>query len=117
VQMARQSAKFKVTLKYCGSCNPYVDLTRIARHVVGLIERHEEFEKVPPFEKDITVAVILCGCHRACGNKQDVRPRSEQYLVVAGESFMGQYVSEGNLPIVVCQRFLEILEKLRNEAL
>lgn len=115
--MTSQSAKFKIALKYCGSCNPYVDLKRIAGHLVSVIEKQKDCQKVSQVEQDITVAVILCGCHRACGNKEGVRPRAEQYLVIAGESFMGQYVPEEKLPVVVGDRFLEILGKLRGEDL
>lgn len=42
---------------------------------------------MPLCEDDIDMVVILCGCTRVCGNKEEVRARVKRSLVVAVESF------------------------------
>jgi hypothetical protein len=99
----------KVALKYCGSCNPYVDLTRIARHLVNLAGKHGDFQLVPMSEDDIDVVAILCGCPRACGNKAEVRSKAAKSLLTAGESVNGRHVPEAQLPSAVEQELIKIL--------
>jgi len=112
--MVRQNPKYKIALKYCGTCNPYIDVTRIARHLFNVIKEKDELKLVPISEKDISIIVILCGCFRACGNKEDVRNKSDKYLLIAGESLMGEYIAEKSLPSSLDERLIEILEELRS---
>ena len=107
--MSKDSGKVKVALKYCGSCNPHVDLSRIACHLVKVAEEWGDFQLVPLSEDDIDVVVILCGCPRACGNKEEVRARAKRSLVVAGESLCGRVVSEACLLSAVEQEIHKIL--------
>jgi sulfite reductase beta subunit-like hemoprotein len=102
--------KFKVALKYCGSCNPRVDLRRIARHLAEAAEKRGDFKLVPISESDIDVTVILCGCPRACGNKEEVRAGAKRYLVTAGESVNRRAVLEAELPLVVECELRKILD-------
>ena len=107
--MTRHGRKARIALKYCGSCNPLVDLTRIARHVTELAEQRKDLEMVPASEEKIDLVVILCGCPRACGNKEEVRARAEQSLVIAGESLEGRHVPEKRLPEATAQALVETL--------
>jgi len=99
-----------VALKYCGSCNPHVGLTRIARHLAKVAEERGDFQLVPLSEDGINVVVILCGCPRACGNKAEVRARANQSLLTAGESINGRHVPEAHLPSAVEQELSKILD-------
>ena len=108
--MSKNSRKVKVALKYCGSCNPYVDLSRIARHLAKVSEERGDFRLVPLSADDIDVVVILCGCPRACGNKEDVRARAKRSLVVAGESLGGRSVPEACLLSTVVHQLSKILD-------
>lgn len=110
--MSQHSRKVRVALKYCGSCNPYVDLPRIARHLAQVAEQRGDFQLVPLSENGISVVVILCGCPRACGNKEEVRTRAKQSLVVAGESLGGEPVPERCLPTAVEEEIVKIIEQL-----
>jgi hypothetical protein len=107
--VSKNSRKVKVALKYCGSCNPYVDLTRIARHLTKVAEERGDFQLVPLTEDGIDAVVILCGCPRACGNKAEVRARASQSLLTAGESINGMHVPEAHLPSAVEQELIKIL--------
>ena len=108
--MTRHARKARIALKYCGSCNPLVDLTRVARHVTRMADKRGEFELVPVSGEKIDIVVILCGCHRACGNKEEVRARAKQSLVIAGESLEGRPVPEKCLPVATEQALVKTLE-------
>ncbi|MGD0352064.1 MAG: hypothetical protein ABSB38_00955 [Dehalococcoidia bacterium] len=107
--MSKNSRKVKVALKYCGSCNPRVDLSRIARHLAKVAEERGDFQLVP-LSENIDVVVILCGCPRACGNKEEVRARAKRSLLTAGESVNRRAVPEAQLPTVVEQELDKILD-------
>jgi len=108
--VSKNSRQVKVALKYCGSCNPRVDLSRIARHLAKVAEERGDFQIVPLSENDIDVVVILCGCPRACGNKEEVRARAKRSLFTAGESVNRQAVPETQLPMAVEQELVKILD-------
>jgi sulfite reductase beta subunit-like hemoprotein len=107
--VSKKSRQVKVALKYCGSCNPRVDLSRIARHLAKVAEERGDFQLVP-LSENIDVVVILCGCPRACGNKEEVRARAKRSLVTAGESVNRRAVPETQLPTVVEQELDKILD-------
>ena len=109
-ELSQNNRKVKVALKYCGSCNPHVDLARIARHLAKLAEERRDFQLAPLSETNIDLVVILCGCPRACGNKMDVKARAKQSLIIAGESLDGKAVSEARLPSAVEQELIKILD-------
>lgn len=79
--MATLNPIMKVALKYCGSCNPQVDLASIGRYLAEIVARQPDFELAPLSANDVDVVVILCGCPRACGNKPEVRARAKRYLL------------------------------------
>jgi hypothetical protein len=108
--VSKKNPKVKVALKYCGSCNPRVDLSRIARHLARVAEEQGDFQLVPLSENDVDVMVILCGCPRACGNKEEVRARAKRSLFTAGESVNRRAVPETQLPIAVEQELSKILD-------
>ncbi|MCJ7654958.1 MAG: hypothetical protein MUO97_06610 [Dehalococcoidia bacterium] len=108
--MPKNSRKVKVALKYCGSCNPHVDLTRIARHLAKVAETRGDFQLVPLPENGIDVVVILCGCPRACGNKPEVRARAAKIILTAGESINVRHVPEAQLPSTLEQELIKILD-------
>lgn len=69
-----------------------------------------DFELVSLSEKNIDVVIILCGCLRACGDKEEVRAKARQSLVIAGEYFNGTSVAETYLPAAVEQELTRILQ-------
>jgi sulfite reductase beta subunit-like hemoprotein len=107
--VSKNNRRARVALKYCGSCNPRVDLSRIARHLAKVAEEHGDFELIPLSENDIDVVVILCGCPRACGDKDEVRSRAKHNLVVCGEAVSRVAVPENELPLTVEKELIEIL--------
>jgi len=112
-KLLQQSPKVKVALKYCGSCNPYVDLSRIAHHLAQVADKRQDFKLVPFSEDDIAIIVILCGCPRACGDKEEVRAKARYCLVIAGESLERKSVPEKCLPTAVERELVKILGHMK----
>jgi len=75
-------------------------------------DRRGDFELVPLSERGIAIVVILCGCPRACGDKEEVRARARQSLIIAGESLGGESVSEKYLSATAERQLVKILEHL-----
>ena len=96
--MADRSNPTKVAIKYCGCCNPHVELSKIAHHLVDMAETDADLTLIPFSENTIDIVVILCGCPRACGNKEEVKERAKHHLLVTGENIDGKAVHEENLP-------------------
>jgi sulfite reductase beta subunit-like hemoprotein len=109
--VSKKNRLFKVALKYCGSCNPRVDLRRIASYLTRRAEERGDFQLVPPSDESIDVVVILCGCPRACGNKEGVKARAKRSLVTAGESVNRQPVPESELPQLAERELDKILKE------
>lgn len=86
-----------------------MDLTGIARHLARVSELRGDFRLVPLSEEDIDVVVVLCGCLRACGNKEEVRTRAKHNIVIAGGSLGGRAVSEECLPSDIEKELTSIL--------
>ncbi len=94
--------RFRIGRKYCGSCNPQVDLPRVAAHLARVAASHG-FEVVltASGETDFDILVLLCGCRRACATKTEVARKSARNLVVAGGTLKGQPIAEADLPAAV----------------
>jgi len=103
--------KPRVALKYCGSCNPYIDFATLKTR---LIELQEElgFELAPFFETEIDVVVILCGCPRACANREEVRAVAKKSLVVSGYNIAGKPAPEEGLSAALKIELAAVLDSL-----
>lgn len=112
--MSRRSRKVKVALKYCGSCNPFVNLPRIARHLAQLAGQRGDFQLVPLSEGGVDVLVILCGCPRACGDKEEFKAGAKHSLLIAGESLGRRPVPEKCLPLALEKELIKILEQMKD---
>ena len=110
--MAQHNQPIKTAIKYCGCCNPQVDLSKIAHHLADMAETGVDFVLVPLSEDSIDIVVILSGCPRACGNKEEVKARASQHLIVAGESLNGKAIREEHLPAALQQQLEDIYNHL-----
>jgi len=96
--------KLNVTLKYCGSCNPLIDPFQVGSRLKEAILNEPGLKLVAPDDKSIDVVVILCGCPRACGNKESIRRLAKNSIVVAGASVDQVPMAEKELPAQVMQK-------------
>jgi len=74
-------------------------------------QTRDDFVLVPPSEDKVDVVVILCGCPRACGNKEEFKARAKHHLLIAGESTKGSDVPETHLSTVVQRELQNILNR------
>ncbi len=96
--------KLKATLKYCGSCNPLIDLIQIGNKLKETIENAPELQLVSPDDDHIDVVVILCGCPRMCGNKESFRRLAKNFIVIAGGMVDLMPTAEKDIPEQVMQK-------------
>ena len=99
-------SKIRVSLKYCGSCNPLIDLSQIGNELTEAIRKEDNLIVVSPESNDIDIIVILCGCARACGNKAEIGARARRSIVVAGEAL-------DMMPLGAKDISLAVLKKLK----
>jgi len=52
----------------------------------------------------VDTVVILCGCPRACGNKEEIRARATRSIVVAGETVDMRPVAEKDISSVIIKK-------------
>ncbi len=104
------SRDIKIALKYCGCCNPQVDLSRIARYLSEVIQGRGGLQLLPLAEENLDVVVILCGCPRSCGGKAEVKARAKRSLTVAGASVDGRPVPQAELLAAVGRELIKILD-------
>jgi len=98
----------RIALKYCGACNPEVDLSRIGRSLVELINE-QGWQMVDPGEvTESDVLVLLCGCPRTCIDKEELRRLTRRVIVVAGKRLGWRPVSEEELPRAIISAVQEL---------
>ena len=98
----------RVALKYCGACNPEVDLARIGCLVAELVQQ-QGWQVVTPGENaGADVLVLLCGCPRTCIDKEEIRRQVSRVVVVAGKRLGWRPVKEEDLPRAVLGAIQEL---------
>jgi hypothetical protein len=90
-----------IALKYCGSCNPEIDLSSLAGQVRNLTSAREYIQFVPFATAGLDLLVILCGCRRACADKEENKSQAKRHLIIAGESLDGSPRSEKQLASLI----------------
>lgn len=98
--------KPNVALKFCGCCNPGVNLSKIVRHLQNIADERQNFQLLTASPESVDVIVILCGCSRACADREDVKTKGLASIVVAGESVDGEPVFESVLPSVIEKKLM-----------
>lgn len=97
-----------MALKYCGSCNPLINLSQIGYDLLTAIEKEDDLVFVSPESTDINTLVILCGCARACGNLIETRARAKRSIVVAGETIDMTPVAEINISGTLTEKLRKV---------
>ena len=90
-----QGITVKVAIKYCGSCNPRINLARLGQRLAALAEA-EGVALVSP-EGEMDAIVILNGCRVACADQDEVRRLARRAVVVSETSVNGLEVAEADL--------------------
>ena len=50
---------------------------------------------------DIDILIILCGCPRACADREEIKSQAKHSFVIAGEGLHGSSVPEKDLAAVL----------------
>lgn len=97
-----------MALKYCGSCNPLINLSRVGGDLLTAIGKEDDLVIVSPESNGINTMVILCGCARACGNKIETRAKAKRSILVAGETIDMTPVAEINISGTLTEKLRKV---------
>jgi hypothetical protein len=106
--MPQSKIRARVALKYCGSCNPFIDPSRLGGHLKEVAAGYG-FELVSPDAPHPDILVIISGCNRACVIKPELLELAPKRLIVAGETVNGRPVPEKDLPAALEKELLRLL--------
>ena len=93
----------RIALKYCGSCNPEVDLARVGRSVTELVQQQGWLSVTLGEGADADILVLLCGCPRTCIAREELTRQASRVVLVAGKRLGWQPVKERDLAVAVIQ--------------
>jgi len=99
--MTARQLKIRIALKFCGSCNPEIDLSSLARQVKAHTAGRPDIEIVPSDNPGTDLLIILCGCLRACANKDELKAQAGRCIIIAGPSLSGAAQNESHLASMV----------------
>ena len=106
-------SKIRVSLKYCGSCNPLIDLSKIGNELKEAVRKDNDLKLVSPEGNDIDTMIILCGCPRACGNKEEIRTKANRSIVVAAETIDMVPVAEKDISTTVIKKLKSLIDPVK----
>ncbi len=93
----------RIAFKYCGSCNPEVDLAQIGRSLTAQVEQQGWQLITPGAGAEADVVVLLCGCPRTCIDKENSCHQTKQVVLVAGKRLGWLPLKEAALPQAVIE--------------
>jgi hypothetical protein len=99
--MTARQPKIRIALKFCGSCNPEIDLSSLARQVKAHTAGRPDIEIVRSDSPGTDLLIILCGCLRACANKDEYKSQAGRNIIIAGQSLAGTVQNEDHLAKMV----------------
>jgi hypothetical protein len=56
----------------------------------------------------LDLLVILCGCRRACADKEEYKTQSKRHLIIAGESLDGGAQGEKQLASLIANAIVRL---------
>ncbi len=61
----------------------------------------EDIEIVPAETPGIDLLLILCGCLRACADKDEIKAAAGSHIIIAGQSLAGTPQNEDRLAVLL----------------
>ena len=104
----------KIVTKYCGACNPEIDLAETGRAVVELVQRQGWQLVAPDTHPEADVLVLLCGCSRTCVDREELRRTAKKVVLVAGKRLGWQPIGESVLPLATVEAVKDSLSNVTN---
>ena len=81
--------KKRVGVKYCGGCNPSYERVEMVQEVQSLLKDRFIFSTYD--QQDSDIMLFVCGCPRACANKNSSHPEDPSRSMI-GESDFGSLI-------------------------
>jgi hypothetical protein len=79
-----------------------------------MIVDNPDFDQVPLDGSDADIVVIMCGCPRACADRDDIKSLAGSDVVISGEGLKGVRVPEKDL-IAALALELEFLASTKSD--
>jgi len=93
----------QIGLKYCGSCNPEVDLLKIVERLKKELDK-KKVRIVPLDTEGIDLVLILNACPTSCADREEVRQRAPLCITVNGRMIDYLPVKEEEIPQLLKER-------------
>ncbi len=103
--MGEMYIMLKVGVKFCGSCNPYIDMGYVYKNIQGILG----VQYVSWESKNYDVLLIISGCPKNCITKPDFKGPA---IIVAGNFIDMVTVSDEKL-VEVLREKIERLSLMR----
>lgn len=98
----------KIALKYCGSCNPQIDISAMADAVKQFIGANPELEEVSLESPGIDLIVLLCGCSQECAYTDDFKALAIPHILVDYKKQSDGWYNTGELLDRLIQKIHQI---------
>lgn len=93
----------QIGLKYCGSCNPEVDLLKIVEKLKK--DLYKKKVRITPLDaQSIDLVLILNACPTSCADREEIRQRAPLYITVNGRMIDYVPVKEEEIPNLLKER-------------
>jgi hypothetical protein len=86
----------RIGIKFCGGCNPLINRSRIWKELNRRLPGECSIIRDENGEKWKT-GIMLCGCPVACVDREEVRSRADDWILVGGPSVDLLPVSEDKI--------------------
>jgi hypothetical protein len=75
----------KIGIKYCGGCNPSYERVEMVQEVQSLLKNRFIFSIYD--QQDSDIMLFVCGCPRACANKNSSHPEVPSRAMIGESDF------------------------------
>jgi hypothetical protein len=96
----------RLGVKYCGGCNPCIDRSRLVCEIKKLLPQGLNLTadgNSSPWD----IGIMVCGCHVACADKQEIRNLARRWIVVAGCSLDLEAMPEEKMAQTVVRKIID----------
>jgi len=96
----------RISVKYCGGCNPRIDRSKFVDELKKKLAG-DLFVAIGSSMEKCELGILVCGCPVACADRPETRSPALEWIVVSGPSVGSEPVSESELAAVVALKIKE----------
>lgn len=90
----------RLTIKYCGGCNPLINRRRIAEKVINNLQTVCKVELV---QNEADVILVICGCPAACVDLDNIKNKCGKLILVSGNGVNYLQIPRDRMTEYICQ--------------